>query len=1726
MANSITLKALGLNFQPNNLELPPGSMIEASNVIIRRNDVIESRRGFKLYGESFGSSDDTASQLFSYQQRLLRHYNHTLSFDTNTQNTDNEEIFHDFSGDVTEVSPGLRIKSVQSNGNFYFTTNNGIKKISAKSAADFTTSTGLIQQAGMPPGLDLNTTLEITTGNQVGFLPADSTVAYRVLWGEVDKNKNTILGAPSQRSVIYNPQNPLTISDFNALLFALDEVVASGSPGLIVQINGMTYVDNYGLPLNASSTLVYNTLLNFTAALDNSLVLASDTGSGVPLTLGAVVVNPGATTSTGVLVFTNPPNASDYFNVGSSFLPSSLGLTGLNSAQTVVSTGYDTGSISATTANNGNAQFTVTSTSLLSAGDYVTLSAFATNTVNNDIWQIQSIDSITQFTINGGYSGGTDTGTYLKNQLTFHTSQVSSTVDITSIGTATSNTSSSVLSLVTTTTPHGLSIGQYVTIRGSNSTPIATGIYQVESSGFTTNAFNIKLDTTVAGTALGTIEFIAITGAKVNSNVFNAIPKPLLQDTPPTAAELASLQTYIQDIETALKDEPNGVIPSGTITTFLAPLEITTTANVSLNFTIPESITTSDFYQIYRSAITTATGTDVLSDLIPNDEMLLVIEGFPTQNDIDNGYITVLDQTPDSFIQGSTPLYTNENSGEGILQANYQPPLAHDINRYKNYVFFANTQSYENLAITMLGVTQIITDYNNNLHPKLLITDGLATNEYLFVLGVRQVITLTPTAGNTYNTSGTANYFTLDDSAGRLYYVWFSVAGGTMTDPMISGRTGIMVSVTGADTVVQVDNKIADTMALYSFSFTTTFDATTVTITNVAQGVSESPISSLPGGFGVVVSTPGSGEQLTKNKQTVTTVADVAGSLASKYFYLNGPFNQDLYYFWFSVSGTGTDPMISGRTGIEVAIVTNATAAAVASAINSSINLLPVSQFYTSTVLSNVVTITNRNFGPTVPASNGGATPGFSYATLTVGALDVLLSSNVSPTLAVDETAQSLVRVINRNVSSDIYGYYLSTSTTPPGQIQLQSRDYLDPKFYVLANTSGTGSSFSPDLSPTYVTLSNTATNPTVVTVTNHGYANGDQVVITNSNSLPSISGVWTISNVTTNTFTIPVSVTTAGTTGSIINANIAEVSNNNVTPNGLYYSKLQQPDAVPLVNNIPVGIENKDILRIFPLRDSLFIFKEEGIYRLSGDVAPFTVSLFDNSTFLIAPDSVDVSNNVIYAWAQQGVVTVNESGASVITRPIDTETFKLASSNYPDFPTATWGVGYVSDNSYLVFTVQQTTDTKATICYRYSALTNTWTSFDKTNTCGIVNPVDDKLYLGAGDVNFLEQERKTFTRLDYADREKQLNLVLGNYLNLGQQLLFKVETVSGINIGDVLVQTQYLSTYIYNALLQKLDLDLGTNFKDYYSTLKLSGGADLRTAIVALAAKLDTDSGLSAHNYSTTIADLSFTISNVSATNPTVITYTSAGVLVNGRIVNINGSNALPTVNGIHQITAIDSTHFSVPVSVLTVGTTGTGETLINTFLDIQACYNAMIELLNADSNLVFKNYEPVIMSTVYESVITSVNTFTNILTLSPIMPFVVGPITNFEAIDCEFTYAPITMGDALSMKHLSEAEILFENRAFTNATMSFSSDLIPSFTSVDVPGAGNGIFGNNLFGNSQFGGKSNSAPFRTLIPRNAQRGRYLNVEFNHTIARENFSIYGITVTGQITPSTRTYRR
>lgn len=125
------------------------------------------------------------------------------------------------------------------------------------------------------------------------------------------------------------------------------------------------------------------------------------------------------------------------------------------------------------------------------------------------------------------------------------------------------------------------------------------------------------------------------------------------------------------------------------------------------------------------------------------------------------------------------------------------------------------------------------------------------------------------------------------------------------------------------------------------------------------------------------------------------------------------------------------------------------------------------------------------------------------------------------------------------------------------------------------------------------------------------------------------------------------------------------------VVRNGLEISKANRPEAIPnqyLVTPIRVGADDWGILRVASNNDSVFVLKDkEGIYRLNisdGGSLPQIDSniLMDNTTYLIAPESVQEINESVYFLSQKGFIRLRTSAIDPISQKIESEIRELSS--------------------------------------------------------------------------------------------------------------------------------------------------------------------------------------------------------------------------------------------------------------------------------------------------------------------------------------------------------------------------------------------------------------------------------------------------------------------------------
>lgn len=204
--------------------------------------------------------------------------------------------------------------------------------------------------------------------------------------------------------------------------------------------------------------------------------------------------------------------------------------------------------------------------------------------------------------------------------------------------------------------------------------------------------------------------------------------------------------------------------------------------------------------------------------------------------------------------------------------------------------------------------------------------------------------------------------------------------------------------------------------------------------------------------------------------------------------------------------------------------------------------------------------------------------------------------------------------------------------------------------------------------------------------------------------------------------------------------------STNDVIPNAIYSSKLGEPEAVPIVNQFLIGSKNKAILRVFALRDSCIILKEDGVWRLDGDdVTNFAVTLIDGTILCLVPSSAVVLNNQVYFLSNQGVVCTSNNAVQIISRPVEDPIAPIF--GYPQLLSTTSAAAYESARLYLLTTLLPNTTTPSVV-WCYNVITNTWTMWDEYFSQGVVGP-SDKLHLISLN-NTIKKERKNQNKTDY----------------------------------------------------------------------------------------------------------------------------------------------------------------------------------------------------------------------------------------------------------------------------------------------------------------------------------------------------------------------------------------
>jgi len=1028
----------------------------------------------------------------------------------------------------------------------------------------------------------------------------------------------------------------------------------------------------------------------------------------------------------------------------------------------------------------------------------------------------------------------------------------------------------------------------------------------------------------------------------------------------------------------------------------------------------------------------------------------------------------------------------------------------------------------------------------------------------------------------------------------KRYSFWMdTTAGGTAPVPTTipSGYNAVRTLLGAAPATTAIIANAINTAIVGTGEFTSIYPAGASIITAIPVG--SAPDTATWNGTSVITlanTAVGRGDTaVTSNLQVSTITVNNSdgnnyGSIAdSSYNYLeifetastDSITSPGKFVVWFDKTGTDSIPTFVGTTLIKATVTGLTTTTAIAAAINTAliananfngagrvfnVNYVAGTSILTITPhpYNNIGSGANAVFATNVGAfagagASGGSNPLISTATTTIqtgssvvptsNTTTIAISTKVVAADAIEETARSLVKVINNNQNSKYTAQYLSNYGETPGKIYIEKK-YIDSLPFVVTTFNPTTTlAFTPNIgiSIPNARLTTTSVGTDIVSAYNQGlstnlgnnqsslFIHGVRIktytyttteslpaigvvnrlyYVTNSPTGPAYYYIWDTS-LTTPAYALAYSDYSSFNGFTDINDGAESYTNqryfrtskilteeleytgfsvylndfrgvclfkssSEVIPNRIYYSKYQEHEAVPLLNYIDIGSRDQQILRIIQLRESLFILKEDGVYRLAGDPGPnpiWDVGAFDTTTIIRAPDTAITLGNQCYFLSNQGLMQLNESSMQSISLPINDKLLPLITTNSL-LPSLSFSVSYESDKSFLLWTVKSAKDTTANICYRYNYVTDSWTEWSMTKTCGIVSAHDDKMYLGSGTDNYIEIERKSFSRFDYSDRE-----VTGYELTpgaLGDKTITNNPLFLSANVGDVCVQTQYITFEEFNRLLNTLDLFYKTSSKDYYETVKLNRGDDLLNNLTLLMYKLEADEGFLFSTY---------------------------GVL-------------FPSVDPafVDTFAGLQAKYNEVIYALRRVFES------LDYVLGSPADPNMVIELKTLNSNFVYlAGYIPKFKlsmgSSAFEAMVTGLDNVNKLVNFRSTPSFMEGPFSVLKAIPIEIEYAPQHAGDPSTSKQFSDGTFMFETKSFSHAEIAYNSDISSNYEEIPIDLNSYSIFGAGTWGEGTWGGLGDQAEIGTYIPLKKQRCRFLGCKFIHNGALESFSLYGLSL-------------
>lgn len=252
----------------------------------------------------------------------------------------------------------------------------------------------------------------------------------------------------------------------------------------------------------------------------------------------------------------------------------------------------------------------------------------------------------------------------------------------------------------------------------------------------------------------------------------------------------------------------------------------------------------------------------------------------------------------------------------------------------------------------------------------------------------------------------------------------------------------------------------------------------------------------------------------------------------------------------------------------------------------------------------------------------------------------------------------------------------------------------------------------------------------------------------------------------------------------------------NHTFPDALYFSKPDEPDAVPVVNFIRVGSKNKAIQRVFALRDCLVILKEDGAFVLTGQVIQdFNVSTLDATVFFSSDRTADKINNTVIALSSnQGLVQITEKSVQIISRRMDDVIQPII--GFTTVLQDGLGFGHESGRTYYLCINQEVLGREPQT-FLYNVLNQTWTETDNTFRQMAIGPEDVLYGTTTAEQNVILRQRKSQTLIDFSREYMTAEALATDAFTVTLTLTGGSSAVFSPEEGDVVVYNEVVNRIV-----------------------------------------------------------------------------------------------------------------------------------------------------------------------------------------------------------------------------------------------------------------------------------------------------------------------------------------